>query len=228
MKRIIYLLCAAALCLQSCTFIKVREGGEVLKPSGNVTTVESEIDDFTAVSIANSLDVNYVLTDGNPYVRINGTSNLVDRVEYSVTDGVLNIGFRNGAPRIIGIWTLDVTVASHSLNGVYLSGSGSFDASKIETEHFAVSLAGSGEVDVDGLSANDVSVNVAGSGDAELDGLNCKALNASVIGSGDIDVSGYASVATLAVSGSGSIEASGLRCDDVHKEISGSGEIDVK
>lgn len=226
MKRIVYLLCAAALCLQSCTFIKVREG-DALKPSGNLTTVESEIDDFTAVSIANSLDVNYVLTDGAPYIRINGSSNLVERVEDSVTDGVLKISFKGGV-RIIGNWNLDVTVASHKLNGVYLSGSGSFEASKIETEHFDVSLVGSGEVEVDGLSANDVSVNVAGSGDAELSGLDCKVLNASVLGSGDIDVKGYAAVATLAVSGSGSIEASGLRYDDVYKEITGSGEIEVR
>ena len=60
-----------------------------IKGNKNVTTVETKIDDFKAISFGEKLEIELVLSD-DPSVEIEADENLHDVIQFSVTDSVLN------------------------------------------------------------------------------------------------------------------------------------------
>lgn len=224
MKRIIVVVLVAIAAISSCSFVKAGESIKV-QGSGNITTVKYNVPDFNKVSVAIGSDVEYIITDGQPYVSVTADDNAQEYLKFSVKGNELqikptkgNVAFNNCKIKIL--------VASSSLNCIEIAGSSDFEVKcPLKSENFKCSIAGSGDVDIDGLETGSASFDIAGSGDIDIEKLNCEELKCSIAGSGDIEVSGYAKNAKYSIAGSGDIDATGLKADHSDTSVAGSGKV---
>ncbi len=216
---------AAALASAACT--SANDG----TPPGPVGERNFPTADFHAVESAGAFDV-VVQVGGAPSVRAEGPSNMLDRLEIRVDDGVLKIGNRrdgwqgwNRGGRVT------VHVVAPSIDGAALAGSGDLSIDRVQAENFRGSLSGSGDLSVGTLqagraafslagsgnvrasgTAGEADVRIAGSGDVDLGGLQTRRASVSIAGSGDIDLQASEEV-TGAIMGSGDVSVTGgARC----------------
>ena len=187
---------------------------------------------FHGVSLEGSSDV-IVTVGGAPSVHAEGDSEMLERLDVRVENGVLKIGTRregwfSGMRHRGGV---TVHVGAPSLDRADIAGSGDMRVDRAQAETFHGSIAGSGDLEIGNLrarsakfsiagsgsitavgQAEQAEVEIAGSGDMHLDGLQTRRTEVSVAGSGDISV--HASEAVEgSVMGSGDVNvAGGGRC----------------
>lgn len=181
---------------------------------------------FDKIALSGSPDV-VVTVGGAPAVRAEGDADAVERLEVTVENGQLHIGFRNG-----GGWSwfghhdsVTVYVTAPSLAAASIAGSGDMRVDRAEGARFTGSVSGSGGLTVAALRAPETSFSLTGSGDVRASGTAQHA-SLSIVGSGDIDLSGLQTGdATISLTGSGdaSIHASGAAT----VQLMGSGDVTV-
>ena len=193
---------------------------QTVTPSKKYITKElNNVSNFSSISVLGSPDVEYRQSNGSKTtVSIYGSDNLVDLLEVSTVNGVLQVNIKKGVKILSGERRLKVIASSPSLNQVNIKGSAD------------VYLKGA-------IKGNDLNLNIAGSGDIEAENLQYTNIFALVKGSGDIDlknvkattvmseVNGSAQKATLTVNGSGDISAEKLAATNVVATVAGSGDI---
>ena len=193
---------------------------QTVTPSKKYITKElNNVSNFSSISVLGSPDVEYRQSNGSKTtVSIYGSDNLVDLLEVSTVNGVLQVNIKKGVKILSGERRLKVIASSPSLNQVNIKGSAD------------VYLKGA-------IKGNDLNLNIAGSGDIEAENLQYTNIFALVKGSGDIDlknvkattvmseVKGSAQKATLTVNGSGDISAEKLAATNVVATVAGSGDI---
>ena len=107
------------------------------------------------------------------------------------------------------------------LSGLAVSGSGSFEASSLETEHLVMAISGSGDITIAGLVANELRTAISGSGKVTLEG-EARSQSIAVSGSGRYRARELlTSEGSVGVSGSGVVELNAT--DHLEVGISGSG-----
>ena len=233
MKKLTTLFAAvvAALGLMSCGQSTYNSGDwfgrKTVKASKTYVTKDIRVDNFTRVEMAGSFDVTYL--------------------DIYVKGGTLHLGFKKNVR--VSYNKLQVRISSEGLNGVALSGSGSFLLpGELNTGDLKLSVTGSGDLKVNRVVCTDLKTAVTGSGNLSGTDLVCGSAKGSITGSGDVEFShllasgevkvevtgsgtfkingGKAQQADYGITGSGDILAAGLEASRVDTHISGSGDIE--
>ena len=180
-------------------------GNKRVKGNGDVITKTFQTDDYDAIAVNNSLDVEIIKgTEGT--IKVEAESNIMEHLEIFTKGDKLKVGVKNG-----------VNISTRKGIKVWVP------VKKISS----VSLAGSGDVFSDlVLRNNDFSLSVAGSGDIKLH-TESKELNVSIAGSGDIQLKGRTENLNASVAGSGDIDAYSMKANNVDASVAGSGDISV-
>lgn len=201
---------------------------QTVTPSKKYITKElNNVGSFSAVKVLGSTDVEYRQSSGSgTKVSIYGSDNLVDLVEVSAVNGVLQVSLKKGVKILSGERRLKVIASSPSLNRVDINGSADvYLKGMMKGSNLSLNIAGSGDIEAENLQYTGISCTVKGSGDVELKNVKANAVKADVQGSGDVEIKGSTRQATLTVKGSGDIKAEKLTADNVVANVSGSGDI---
>ena len=182
---------------------------QTVTPSKKYITKElNNVSNFSSIRVLGSPDVEYRQSNGSKTtVSIYGSDNLVDLLEVSTVNGVLQVNIKKGVKILSGERRLKVIASSPSLNQVDIKGSAD------------VYLKGT-------IKGNDLNLNIAGSGDVEAENLQYANIFALVKGSGDIDLKNVKATTVMSeVNGSGDISAEKLAATNVVATVAGSGDI---
>ena len=158
---------------------------QTVTPSKKYITKElNNVSNFSSISVLGSPDVEYRQSNGSKTtVSIYGSDNLVDLLEVSTVNGVLQVNIKKGVKILSGERRLKVIASSPSLNQVNIKGS---------AQKATLTVNGSGDISAEKLAATNVVATVAGSGDIVC--YASRQLDARVSGSGDIKYKGSPSV----------------------------------
>lgn len=221
MRTLILIASAASLGLGACGNSNAEEPGPTVQRDYQVAT-------FDKIEVAGPFEVT-VTTGGQPSVRANGPSNLIDKMEVTVEGGVLKIRpeERN---KMFG-WNLrskgkaTVAVSVPMLSSAALAGSGGISIDKVSGTSFDGNIAGSGDLRIGSVDAANVELDIAGSGNVQAAG-KAKNVSYNIAGSGDIDAKGLvAETARVSIAGSGNVGANATGTAAV--EIVGSGDVNL-
>lgn len=164
-----------------------------------------DLKDFEQITVSGVYDL--TVTVGEDYsVVISGPAHEVERVEASVSDGVLDLGQKDGKRR----WGrkrhgLDAVVTAPMLTGLSVSGVVDGTINDIDAETFKLSVSGVGDISLSGR-CDSLDADVSGVGDLDARDLECRAV--------DVKVSGVGSATVYAA-------------EEVDASVSGMGDIDV-
>jgi Putative auto-transporter adhesin, head GIN domain len=194
--------------------------------NGPTSTRNFNLSDFDAVVLAASDDVR--ITEGSAFaVSATASEKVLDRLEFSVKNGVLKIGRKNDRSWLS--WSHDkgavIDVTMPVIHKAAIAGSGDMKVAGTATDTFTGSISGSGNLDIAQVRAERTALSIAGSGDLSAAGAT-KQVELSVAGSGDINAGGLKSVdLDASIAGSGDIRANAT--GKASASIVGSGDIDI-
>lgn len=164
-----------------------------------------DLDNFESIEISGVYDLE-VNVGSDFSIEISGPRDEVDRVQASVSNGVLELDQKERR----GGWGrkrhgVDATITLPMLKGVSVSGVVDGDIRNVDAETFKMNISGVGDVTITGKCGT-FDANVSGVGD-----LDAKAMECSIV---DVNVSGVG-------------DASVFATDEVDARVSGMGDIDV-
>ena len=216
MKKVITILAAsiALVGFQSCRKIIGQ---------GPVVSELRVVEPFTKIESEFPGDV--VLVQGDVQeVKAEAQENIIGDLYTTVSDGVLKIKIRNGLRLITGS-SLKVFVTIPNIEKLSLKGSGNIDADNgIESEQLELKLSGSGSFNISRVESERIHSEQTGSGNIKINAGNTDELTVRITGSGDFKGENlYSKDADVSVSGSGS--ATVRASNNLNAKISGSGNI---
>ncbi len=178
--------------------VKVNGSGRVVEETRPVTS-------FTGISLYAEGQVTIVQGDAET-LTIETDDNLVEYLETTVTDGVLNILLRE-----------NTAVDLEPTNGI------KFDITVVALD--AVDLHGAGVFEIGDLATDRLSLNVYGVGDIEIANLEASELDVELAGVGAVVVAGQVGRERLTLTGTGKIDASAMSAEQATVGLSGIGDI---
>ena len=199
---------------------------QTVTPSKKYITKElNNVSNFSSIRVLGSPDVEYRQSNGSKTtVSIYGSDNLVDLLEVSTVNGVLQVNIKKGVKILSGERRLKVIASSPSLNQVDIKGSADvYLKGTIKGNDLNLNITGSGDIEAENLQYTNIFALVKGSGD--MKNVKATTVLSEVNGSGDINMKGSAQKATLTVNGSGDISAEKLAATNVVATVAGSGDI---
>ncbi|QPF75621.1 hypothetical protein G8A07_23695 [Roseateles sp. DAIF2] len=110
---------------------------------------------------------------------------------------------------------------------VELSGSGRFEAERLDARRVALRLQGSGDLALRELHSERLEVLIGGSGTLKLGRLQTQTLEARLRASGEFEVAGSAQRQLWHLAGSGDVDAGGLQGGQVQLRSYGSGDAEL-
>lgn len=168
---------------------------------------ERPVAGFHAIGTAVNIELE-VIQDGTESLRLEGSEEVLARVETFVRDGTLHIQYtrdnesaRRSPSRIHGV------LHARDVDAIALASSGTIRSPSLEAETMALSISGSGDMDIAQLAARKATLAISGSGNVAL--------------------AGRADEVQARISGSGDIKAARLEAQRVQVKISGSGKATV-
>lgn len=201
---------------------------QTVTPSKKYITKDlNNVSNFSSIKVLGNTDVEYRQSSGSgTKVSIYGSDNLVDLVEVSAVNGVLQVSLKKGVRINSGERRLKVIASSPSLNRVDINGSADvYLKGMLKGSDLSLNIAGSGDIEAENLQYTNLTSQIKGSGDIEMKNVKATHVNAEVNGSGDVSIKGSADYARFSVRGSGDISADKLIAADVVANVSGSGDI---
>jgi hypothetical protein len=198
------------------------DGGICTRGNGDKVTEVIAVPEFEGIDMQISGEV--FLTQGSPQrVEVYGSSNLIDKLDRDVRNGIWDIDFRGCASRV-GDFEVRITVPN--LNYVKLSGSGNIQTeNRFDIGDLDLRLSGSGKLIMEADAAN-VDMDLSGSGLVSLD-MKAADLKSTISGSGKLDIIGESPTHDLQISGSGQILGFDFLTLESIARISGSGKAEV-
>jgi len=193
-----------------------------VRGDGERATEVRAIDDFQAVRVASSIDVE-VSVGAATGLEVSGDSNVLQYVETDVSGGVLGVRLERGSYALRE--RLVVRITTPSLERLELTGSGDTDVRALDGSTLTVVSSGSGDLTLAGRVAT-LELDLCGSGDVAATDLVCRAVSIDSEGSGDVALGDVESL-DAQMSGSGSVEYSG-RPTILRTEVDGSGSVRVR
>ena len=166
-----------------------------------------DLRDFERISISGVYDLS-VTVGGDYSVVISGPADEVERVEASVSNGVLDLGQKKGKRR----WGrtrhgVDADITLPTLHGLDVSGVVDGTIADIDAEKFKLSVSGVGDISLSG-QCDSLDADVSGVGDLDARALECRVVDVKVSGVGSATVFAAEEV-DAAVSGMGDIDVYG-------------------
>lgn len=230
MKKILIALAALAA-FTSCNFVKVNGNSlssiigkvNIYDASDNYVTKSYEVADFEGINC--SIPCELIYTAGDTRVTVDGPDNVLDSLEISTEDGILNI--KQGKSHFRKVKHIDVYVSSNVLRSLDVRGAVDFKALNglAGAGDFSIGITGASDLEIRGIAADNINVRATGAADAVISGIDCKQICVVINGAGDCTLSGKADVADLTVNGAGDIDICGLDSYDVHSHVNGAGNI---
>ncbi|HEX8313847.1 MAG TPA: head GIN domain-containing protein [Flavisolibacter sp.] len=209
----LFLLMTGLIMLASCS--KERVSG-----SGQITTEDRTVSNFTKVSTSGSTNV-HISKGANFSVQVKGYSNLLPYFETKLRNNTLEVGYRNGTN--VRNDNLEVFVTMPSFEGANISGSADIDVKGVFISNVVdVSISGSGNIDIEGGTAQTLDADMSGSGNIRAFGLTADKADVSISGSGTAEVKAVTRLKAN-ISGSGSVYYKGT--PTVESSVSGSGKL---
>lgn len=202
---------------------------QTVTPSKKYITQEvKNVTDFNSIRVLGSPDIEYrQSSDSKTTVYIYGSDNLVDLLEVTTENGVLQVKMKEGVKILSGERRLKVIASSSSLVQVDVRGSADVDLKgTIQGNSLQLNIFGSGDIEAENLQVTHISNTLKGSGDIKLKNVKAANINVEVNGSGDVEIKGETQQAVLALRGSGDITANKLIAVHVSANIAGSGDIE--
>ena len=230
MKKILIALAALAA-FTSCNFVKVNGNSlssiigkvNIYDASDNYVTKSYEVADFEGINC--SIPCELIYTAGDTRVTVDGPDNVLDSLEISTEDGILNI--KQGKSHFRKVKHIDVYVSSNVLRSLDVRGAVDFKALNgiAGVGAFSIGITGASDLEIRGIAADNINVRATGAADAVISGIDCKQICVVINGAGDCTLSGKAEVANLTVNGAGDLDIRGLVATEVRSQIYGTGNI---
>lgn len=198
-----------------------------ITPSKKYITKElNNVSNFSSIRVLGSPDVEYrQSSDSKTTVSIYGSDNLVDLLEVSTVNGVLQVNIKKGVKILSGERRLKVIASSPSLDDVDIKGSADvYLKGTLKGADLNLNITGS-EILKLNLQYTNLSAFIKGSGDIDVKNVKATTVKTIVSGSGDVKMKGSTQTAMLTVNGSGDISADKLTATNVVATVSGSGDI---
>lgn len=166
------------------------------------------VDPFSGVSSEVPFNV-FVTIGPKESLRLEGDSELLDKIETSVKNGVLHIKMQKGNERWFSrSQKVTIYVTAANLNQLSVSGSGNMEVKgTVKGERVTTAVSGSGH-----LSA----------------AVTSSRLSSSISGSGGMELEGKTNDARIDISGSGKFEGENLKTQTAKITVSGSGTASIQ
>lgn len=177
-------------------------GNQTVNGTGDVESMEVDLAAFEGVNVTGTCNVDIQI--GEPQsVEFYAQSEVLDVLEYKVSDGILQIGFKpdytvNTSKEI----RAEITIPEVSFVGV--NGAADFELSGAQQEVLDIYITGTGNVDAFEMPVNDCNIRISGAGNCEVHVINN--LNVEISGVGNIWYMGIPSI-TTDISGVGNVTA---------------------
>ncbi|MBR9859290.1 DUF2807 domain-containing protein [bacterium] len=212
MKNII-LISLSVLFFSSCVKDRIR-----IKPSSNITTVETSAGSFDELQVEDAMQVFVSFTNANESIKVEANDNLHEFIEINNIDGRLEVGLERGVS-IRGNATLKVHIFTNNIHTYDISGASSVDLRSFWSgENLRVDASGASYFE-GAIDATNLNLDLSGASNADLRGnvqnMKAEASGASTIRDFDLEVEDLnldlsgASNADLTVNNSIILEASG-------------------
>lgn len=213
------------------------------KGNGSLITKERSIENFDALKVAGSFDVELTSSKKN-LLSIYADENLIDDIITEVKNGTLIIRSKKNSYFKTSNWkSIKIKIPLVALTSAQLSGSGKIHSQEIvqsnrlntslsgsgkivltvATEQLKSQLSGSGKIQIKG-KAQAVAAKLSGSGSIRLQEVKAKDAEATLAGSGSIYLS-CSNDLDATVAGSGRIRYFGEPGGKIHTKVAGSGSI---
>ena len=157
-----------------------------------------------ALGISANLEIRQGTSEG---LTITGDDNVVPLVQTNVTNGVLEIRWKERNVDV-RFKKLDIVLDAKTIDGLTLGGSGSIHAASLTTPALNATIGGSGSI--------------------ALDKLDSDTLKATIGGSGQLSAAGRADKLDAALAGSGQLSAAHLQSRNALLALQGSPEATVR
>src|SRR5882724_5450999 len=198
-------------------------GEPTIKGSGNLKTETRPVERFTAISVSGAASLEIEQT-GQESLELTADDNLLPLFTSDVRDGTLFLRVAEGK-RVT--WTskgprFKVTVSE--LRKLKVSGAGSVNATKLDSDSLSISISGAADGNIAGRS-NNLSISVSGAGSLNAVDLQAKRATVIVSGAGDVTVNANDEL-DARVSGAGDIWYVGS--PKLQSRVSGAGTIKQK
>ena len=146
-----------------------------------------DLEDFDQIEIRGVYRLN--VTAGQDYrVFTSGQSKEVEDMKVYVKDGILVLDQDQDKKKKInnrdGVWA-DISLPS--LNGVDITGVGTGDIMRVNSERFSLDVSGVGELEIAGLCGS-LDASMRGVGEINASGLECKNADVSLKGVGEVSI----------------------------------------
>ncbi len=184
--------------------------GEASESPGQNGVRSFQVGAFDKISLQGSSNV-VVKVGGAPSVRAEGDSRLLEKLEVTVENGTLRIGYKKGNWSFG--WRRDSGPVTVHVSAPTLAGA---------------EVAGSGDISIDRIEGGDFAGEIAGSGEIQLASLRARNASFAIAGSGNVTASGTAETADFEIEGSGDVRAGGLQVKRAKVSIAGSGNVETR
>jgi hypothetical protein len=216
-RRILFFVALVVLLLGACICPATRG-------SGKITTQSRDVSGFDQVSLGGSGEL--TITQGDEEsLTIEAEDNLMSTIKTEVKGDTLYISQRSPwwRPRVL-TKPVKFDLTMKEITGIKISGSGTVDAARIDSDDLDLDVSGSAEINIDLLTAETLEVDLSGSGEFNLAGL-VTTQKVGISGSGKYRAGELESEAgKVKVSGSG--KATVWVTETLDVKISGSGKVE--
>ena len=182
------------LILLSMACLAVSGLGKVVRGSGKVASETRPVSGFDQISACCGMQL--ILTQGEiESLEIEADDNLLPEIVSTVSGGKLTIRFKdtNGGTQYRPTQPIRLTVSAIHIRDLEISGGGSLEAAKIDTNRLDIDLSGGSQARTGSITADTVGVIVSGGGDFSVEDLQLSHL--------DIDLSGGSTASIQALVG---------------------------
>lgn len=221
-KQLIRTLIAVTLLLSSCMLAPVRG-------SGNVISETREVSDFEQVEVCCGMQL--VLTQGDETrLTLEADDNILPEIETLVRGGTLTVRFRTNVGFLNFRLSQPATVYLQmpTIHGVTISGGGSLETDRIETDRIALEFSGGSRGMMREVQAESIDLLTSGGGQVEIDTVDADTLDVEVSGGGRTTINGgTVTNQRIVASGGSHYLASALENETATLEVSGGGEAKV-
>jgi len=210
-------IAALGVLLTGCSIDEICTTGE-----GSTESEIIALPQFTGVDLR--ISGNVYLTQGETQeVRVEGQSNIIEKLKLDVDDQVWKIDFE-GCVRNHD--QLDVYITLPELDYLRVGGSGNIEGQTVFTvDDVDLIVSGSGNIILE-MDADHVNNKISGSGDMDLI-MRANQLESLINGSGNLTYTGAVPSHVLDIRGSGTLAAFDLETQSSELNLSGSGDAEV-
>lgn len=190
--------------------------------SGNVITVERQVDDFDSINLSGIGKV-FIEFGEEETLRIQAEDNIIKYIETKVRGNTLIIGI-NGRVNLHPTKAINYYLTVKQLGSITVSGAGNIEIGELSAERFSITISGAGSIDIGNLEVDRLDVQISGVGDLSIGEGNVRFQNVDLSGGGNYNAQNLQSTETdINLSGFGS--ATVWVTDHLNADISGVGSV---